>query len=790
MATELGQAYVQIMPSAKGIGSSISNILNGEAGQAGDVAGGLLGGNLIKKVGAMIAAAGIGKMISDGIGASLSQGAELQQNLGGTQAVFGEFANSIQTQAQTAYKNMGLSASDYMATANKMGSLFQGSGVAQEKALEMTSNAMQRAADVASVMGVDMQMAMESVAGAAKGNFTMMDNLGVKMDATSISAYALEKGLNFKWNTASEAEKAEVAMQMFMERTSQYAGNFAKEANGTFSGSLEAMKASWQNVLGSLSTGADLSGPLKGLAESASAFVFNNLIPMLGNIFKGFPTAIGTFIAEAGPQIASQIQSLFSNIGIDIDFSGLSTKFSGIITAVQPVIDGFKTAFGQLPGLFQSLMGSVGPVIDVLATGFSKLDFSGIQALIKAVIPALQAGFERFMSIAGPAIESVVSSFVSLWNAAQPLVSILSEALMPAFEVVGSFLGGVFSGVLAGLSGAFDMLKVAIEFLTPVIQFLVDGFIALEPVFSWIAEKAGFVIGLFSNLSSIGQGMGSMIQSAWTNIQGAISTASSIIGNIIDFVKNAFNSAGSASNLMNSVISGAFNFVKNVISNVGNAIQGSIEAVKSVFTSFGDTVSSIAQTVIGWVDDIKNVFDSVKNIDLSAAGKAIIDGFLGGLKKGWDAVTGFVGGIAGWIADNKGPIEYDRILLKPHGGAIMGGLNDSLIDNFKRVKKTVGGMAGALSDIFGIASLESEFTGKVNQQIKASLSQIPGGTNSTNIEQQNANIIDLLKKVANRPINVPLYIDGREFARATAQPMSEEQDNLQTTLNIINGMGW
>ena len=92
-------------------------------------------------------------------------------------------------------------------------------------------------------------MAMESIAGAAKGNFTMMDNLGVAMNATTLSAYALEKGINFKWNTASNAEKAELAMQMFMERTAQYEGNFARESEDTFSGSLGAMKAAAQDFM-------------------------------------------------------------------------------------------------------------------------------------------------------------------------------------------------------------------------------------------------------------------------------------------------------------------------------------------------------------------------------------------------------------------------------------------------------------------------------------------------------------------------------------------------------------
>lgn len=55
---------------------------------------------------------------------------------------------------------------------------------------------MQRAADMASVMGIDMQMALDSVAGAAKGNFTMMDNLGVAMNATNVgSLMLLQRGL-------------------------------------------------------------------------------------------------------------------------------------------------------------------------------------------------------------------------------------------------------------------------------------------------------------------------------------------------------------------------------------------------------------------------------------------------------------------------------------------------------------------------------------------------------------------------------------------------------------------
>ena len=222
----------------------------------------------------------------------LQQFGELEQNLGGSEAVFGAYAASIQKTGEEAYKNMGVSQSQYLATANKMGALFQGSGIEQQKSLELTEQAMQRAADMASVMGIDMQMALDSVAGAAKGNFTMMDNLGVAMNATNIEAYALAKGLDFTWASATQAEKAEVAMQMFFENTQQYAGNFAKESTETITGSIGLLQA----ALGSFTAGlgnanADMTNLTENLVEAFQAVV-TNFVPVIENIVAALPMAM------------------------------------------------------------------------------------------------------------------------------------------------------------------------------------------------------------------------------------------------------------------------------------------------------------------------------------------------------------------------------------------------------------------------------------------------------------------------------------------------------------------
>lgn len=108
------------------------------------------------------------------VGKSVTMAGDLEQQIGGTEAVFGEFASTVQDKAVKAFDQMGISANDYMATANKMAALMQGSGLSIEDSMNLSTEAMQRAADVASIMGIDVNDAMESVAGAAKGNFTMI----------------------------------------------------------------------------------------------------------------------------------------------------------------------------------------------------------------------------------------------------------------------------------------------------------------------------------------------------------------------------------------------------------------------------------------------------------------------------------------------------------------------------------------------------------------------------------------------------------------------------------------
>ena len=113
----------------------------------------------------------------------------------------------------------------------------------------------------------------------------------------------------------------------------------------------------------------------------------------------------------------------------------------------------------------------------------------------------------------------------------------------------------------------------------------------------------------------------------------------------------------------------------------------------------GSIFSSVGSKVTGIVNNVKNIISGLANIDISGAGSAIIDGFLKGLKSGFESVKNFVGGIAEWIKEHKGPISYDKKLLIPAGNAIMDGLNEGLTSQFTNVKKKVTSMANEIQDI-------------------------------------------------------------------------------------------
>ncbi|HGR4006287.1 TPA: PblA, partial [Streptococcus pneumoniae] len=758
MATELGKAYVQIIPSAKGISGMIQKEMGGEVASAGVSAGESLGSKMMGAVSGVIAAAGIGKAI----GASINEGAALQQSLGGVETLFKDSADKVKGFANEAYKTTGLSANAYMENVTGFSaSLLQSLGGDTDKAAETANMAMIDMSDNANKMGTSMESIQLAYQGFAKQNYTMLDNLklgygGTKQEMQRLLADA-EKltGVKYDINNLSDVYSAIHTIQENLDIT----GTTAREAATTFTGSFESMKSAAQNVLGKLSLGEDIQPALQALMETTSTFLFGNLIPMIGNILKQIPILIlggikGVFSGIFGEGIGSIMGSIVTALGSAfLAFKAFSTV-SGLLSGIPAVLTTIKTA---VTGLFTVM--SANPI------GIAIAAIAGLTAGLVYFFTQTETGrqiWSSFVAWIKQAWQGIADFFVNLWSGISEGASTLWDGVVTAWNAVVTFFSDLWVRIQEAASVAWTAITTAVM---AIVQPFIDGFMNI-----WNNISDG--------LTQIWEGIKMIFQGVWEFIKSIFLGAILII---INLVTGNFNQLGADLSLIwkgikNSIsmiwegIKTYFSGVVDVIVGYGIAIfenfsttlstiwKGLSAAGKAIFDSFAqilsniwNTIKSVASsaweglksTVLGLIDglvqgaknawesmkqgvrdlvsNVTSIFDGIRNIDLWSAGKAILDGFLGGLKSAWGAVTDFVGGIASWIRDHKGPIEYDRKLLIPAGNAIMQGLDRGLQDRFKDVKKSVSGMAGEISNAFSNDDFGLSGTPTIAKNIEASL---------------------------------------------------------------------
>lgn len=452
MATNLGKAYVQIMPSAKGISGMISKELDGEVKSAGQSAG----NSLISTIKNAVIAAGIGKLFAS----SLMEGGKLQQSLGGIETLFKKNADTVKQYADDAYKTTGLSANAYMENVTGFSaSLLQSLGGDTAKAAKVANMAMVDMADNSNKMGTSMELIQNAYQGFAKQNYTMLDNLklgygGTKQEMQRLLADAQKlTGVKYDINNLSDVYEAIHVIQKELDIT----GTTAKEASTTLQGSFASMKAAFTNLLGKLSLGQDIKPSLQALATTTTTFLVGNFLPMVGNILKGLPTlVIGAFSG-----LAEQLRGVFGDEVVN--------KIQGYLTQVSGAVESF---------------------MNVLTGSISKQE--GID-LMKA-LGINEGTADSIASIA----ENIRTAFQNIWEAIKNVTAIVGE-------FVGDLLGindteSSVSGVGLAFELLSDVVKKVSEWIKDFTSFLRENEVALGLV--KIALSA--ILGRFIALSIIG----------------------------------------------------------------------------------------------------------------------------------------------------------------------------------------------------------------------------------------------------------------------------------------------
>mgnify|MGYP003377596427 CR=1 FL=1 len=312
---------------------------------------------------------------------------------------------------------------------------------------------MQRASDVASIMGIDTTAALEAVTGMAKGNFTMMDNLGVAMNDTAIGAYAMSKGINKSTSEMSIQEKVGLAQQMFMEKTAKYAGNYAKE-NDTLAGSINTTKKAFEDFM---ATG-NVTGFVNSLVNTIKIAVpkiveaLPKLVDGIGAILKAVVPALAAALPTLIPALIGAVQSLINAL-----ITALPTIIQSLLTALPMFIQAFIQLFlalvQALPQIIQIIAAAIPEVIKALVDGLTNPEaltamIMGAIELFLAIITALPQIIVALVDALPVIIDNIVKTITStkfinmMINASIQLFMALVKAIP---QIIGSLIGAVGS---------------------------------------------------------------------------------------------------------------------------------------------------------------------------------------------------------------------------------------------------------------------------------------------------------------------------------------------------------
>ena len=517
---DLATAYLRLIPSLKGAQRTIESELSGiNTKPAGESLGAGLGGGITAGLGKIAIGNFLGNILTQGVDMAVSAATDTFKNAfenfgtfeqlsGGVEKIFDEAnIDQIMTDAQNAYKDLNMSANQYLDTINQVGATFAQT-MGDQKGYDTARTGMKAIADYASGTGRNLDELNEKyklITRSSASYQSIADQFAGILPQTSADFLAQAQAANLlsgeysKLTDVPVAEYQAAVTAMLEQGVDKLGllGNTAAESTGTLTGSIAMLQSSWQNLLTEFGKeNGDIDTAIQNVVDSIEA-VMANAVPVIERILSAMGKAIGDFAMRAGEYFMEHRTEVYDKVG---EF--IKAALEAIMTAIPYIVEGIAY-------LIASLIEYVVTHIPEMLEAAGQLMLAFLQAVANAAGPAMTAMNEVGQSV----LDGIGQFFSDMFNAGVNLIQGFIDGIL-------SMPGRVIDAITSAVGGAVDWAKNLLGIASPSKVFKQIGAYTVEGYIEGVDGLAG------KAKSTIGDVMRGVVASGSVSVDGGSATQS------------------------------------------------------------------------------------------------------------------------------------------------------------------------------------------------------------------------------------------------------------------------
>ena len=498
---------------------------------------------------------------------------------------------TVMTNAERAYRTVGMSANEYMENVTSFSAALTSSlGGDTVQAAIAADMALQDIADNANKMGSDIDSITQAYQGFARGQYTLLDNLKLGYGGTQEEMQRLLQdaqaisGVEYNIDNLNDVYEAIHVVQTEMGIT----GTTAREAASTISGSTAMMSASWQNLLtGIADDNADFDMLISNFIDSVMA-VADNLLPRIQTTIEGMGLLASSLLEQLVPHLVNMIPPL------------LQSSLPILLDAVQNVISSVLNVLPEVIPIISNLIPQI------------------VTTLVSMLPLVLDAGIEIILSLINGISDTIPQLLEMLPTIITDLCVTLINHLPEIIETGINLLQALINGIVAAIPTLVNMLPTIIETFINVMTNNLPQIITMG-----INLLVSLINGIVNALPQLIQMTPRIIQTTVTtlraNLPQIIAAGKQILTSLISGISSMFGSLRSNAGIIFDTVknklaelpSALVNIGKDLVRGLWNGINDMTSWVISKIQGFGDSVLSGIRNFFGIASPSKLFEDEV-----------------------------------------------------------------------------------------------------------------------------------------------------------------------------------